>query len=70
MPTSPENYEKFRKQVNALETEIQHQMITSWIPPMCPECQGILSHYCMTRNKLICLKCNNVYEMQPKGKDE
>jgi hypothetical protein len=63
-------YKEFEKMIYDLETEVQHKQLVGWIPPHCPECKGILSHYAFSKHRLICLKCNNVYEMQPRGKDE
>lgn len=65
-----EGYKKFEKLIAKFETDIQHQMLTAWIPPHCPECKGILSHYAFSQYRLICLKCGNVYEMQFKEKEK
>ena len=40
-----------------------------WIPPRCPDCFGVLSQYCMVKNKLICLKCGAVLEMTVVAKE-
>jgi hypothetical protein len=67
-----ENYKTFIEMIGKLETTVQNMELAAWIPPHCPACglEGILSHYCFSPNRLICLKCANVYEMQLKGKDK
>lgn len=63
------NYDVFKALIEELETRVQHKQLVGWIPPHCPECFGVLSHYAMAQYKLICLKCGNVYEMKLKGKE-
>ena len=63
------HYEEVMKRVEALATIMLNEQISSWLVPKCPQCDGLLSLYCFTQ-KLICLKCQNIYALGLCGKDK
>jgi hypothetical protein len=65
----PPHYEEVIKRVEALATTMINEQISDWLVPKCPRCDGLLSQYCATQ-KLICLKCQDIYALGWCGKDK